>query len=213
MAGDYKAWKNISDDKERYAAYLCSREWSVLRRKVHKRSGGTCERCKILPVAAVHHLTYARKYNEQLEDLAGWCKECHEFTHGKHDFDPADTPDEIRRYLRVCQRLNLKPFPPCVMCGDYKLRPYDTILCAAIDSLRAFEDMLEALELCPVDVGDAAAILNSRLPFDYRYFSIWIGDYTSDEFFQAYAWLIEAIKCKYDTETMVKVEEGTDWDF
>jgi hypothetical protein len=38
----------------------------------------------------VHHLTYARKYEERLEDLAGWCNACHEFTHWKTDVDPAE---------------------------------------------------------------------------------------------------------------------------
>jgi hypothetical protein len=36
----------------------------------------------------VHHLTYARKYDEPIEDLAGWCNACHQFTHGKSDYDP-----------------------------------------------------------------------------------------------------------------------------
>jgi hypothetical protein len=38
----------------------------------------------------VHHLTYARKYRERLEDLAGWCNACHDFTHGKSDEDPIE---------------------------------------------------------------------------------------------------------------------------
>jgi hypothetical protein len=38
----------------------------------------------------VHHLTYARKYAEELEDLSGWCKHCHEFTHGKALWDPRE---------------------------------------------------------------------------------------------------------------------------
>jgi hypothetical protein len=46
----------------------------------------------------VHHLTYARKYKERLEDLAGWCNACHEFTHGKTDVDPKPVPS-ITEYI------------------------------------------------------------------------------------------------------------------
>ena len=82
-------WRNIADDREKYNAYLCSREWSVKKEAVKERCGGICERCGALPVGHVHHLTYSRKYNEELEDLQGRCKPCHEFEHGKSDFDPS----------------------------------------------------------------------------------------------------------------------------
>lgn len=82
-------WRAITDDREKYKAYLCSREWALLRNAVRNRCGGKCERCKVNEMECVHHLTYARKYAERLEDLAGWCNACHEFTHGKSDFDPA----------------------------------------------------------------------------------------------------------------------------
>jgi len=81
-------WRAISDDREKYQAYLCSREWAVKREAVRERCSGTCERCGVLPMNAVHHLTYARKYDEPLEDLQAICQPCHEFTHGKSDFDP-----------------------------------------------------------------------------------------------------------------------------
>ncbi len=83
-------WKKMPDGKEKYAAYLCSREWSVLKEAVKDRSGGMCERCTINRMDHVHHLTYARKYAERLEDLQACCKPCHDFIHGKSDYDPAD---------------------------------------------------------------------------------------------------------------------------
>ena len=82
-------WMSIADDREKYKAYLCSREWALLRNAVRARCGGKCERCKVNEMECVHHLTYARKYNERIEDLAGWCNACHEFTHAKSDKDPA----------------------------------------------------------------------------------------------------------------------------
>ena len=81
-------WRHITDEKEKYRAYLCSREWAMLRNAVRERCGGKCERCKVNEMECVHHLTYARKYSERLDDLAGWCNACHEFTHGKSDVDP-----------------------------------------------------------------------------------------------------------------------------
>ena len=81
-------WQDIEDDKEKYQAYLASREWCEKREAVRERAGNKCERCCLLPMDACHHLTYARKYNERLEDLQAICTPCHEFTHGKSDFDP-----------------------------------------------------------------------------------------------------------------------------
>ena len=83
-----KDWKSCTDDREKYQLYLASREWSVRKESVKKRSGGKCERCKNAPSDAVHHLTYARKYNELPEDLIDICRPCHDFTHGKSDADP-----------------------------------------------------------------------------------------------------------------------------
>lgn len=81
-------WQDCEDDREKYNLYLCSREWAEKREAVRKRAGGICERCRIHPMTAVHHLTYARKYNELLEDLQANCGYCHQFTHGKTDHDP-----------------------------------------------------------------------------------------------------------------------------
>jgi hypothetical protein len=89
-AGD---WRQITDDREKYKAYLCSREWALLRNAVRARCGGKCERCGVNEMECTHHLTYARKYDERLEDLAGWCNACHEFTHGKSAVDPAGKPE------------------------------------------------------------------------------------------------------------------------
>lgn len=84
-------WKEMPDGREKYQAYLCSREWSVIRERVRKRSDGICERCFTNEMDHVHHLTYERKYKEEMEDLQAICKPCHEFTHGKSDSDPVRT--------------------------------------------------------------------------------------------------------------------------
>jgi hypothetical protein len=83
------SWQAIASDKEKYQAYLCSREWGLLRESVRKRSGGKCERCLVNDMDHVHHLTYERKYEERLNDLQALCRACHEFTHGRSHRDPA----------------------------------------------------------------------------------------------------------------------------
>ena len=88
-------WKRMPEGKEKYAAYLCSREWAIKRTSVASRCGGMCERCGLNEMDCVHHLTYARKYNESLTDLAGWCDQCHAYVHGKSDFCPADLFETI----------------------------------------------------------------------------------------------------------------------
>lgn len=82
-------WKLMPEGREKYNAYLASREWSVRKRAVHERAAGRCERCKNGRVNHVHHLTYIRKYQELLTDLLGVCEPCHSFIHGHSDHDPA----------------------------------------------------------------------------------------------------------------------------
>lgn len=97
-------WQDMTDEKEKYAAYLCSREWSVLKQAVHDRANGFCERCFTRQIDAVHHMTYVRKFAEKLTDLQGLCKGCHDFTHGKTDVDPCEVEDREVRLLRVFSR-------------------------------------------------------------------------------------------------------------
>ena len=88
-------WREIKDEREKYHHYLCSREWSVLKNAVHERAKEVCERCGQHPVDSVHHLTYERKYAEKLEDLAGWCKHCHDFIHGHALWDPRENESRV----------------------------------------------------------------------------------------------------------------------
>lgn len=110
MATALADWTTIENDREKYAAYLCSREWGVLKESVRERSGGICERCKILPQDATHHLTYERKYVENLEDLQAICTHCHEFQHGKSNADPL-LDIRVLRYVMACSRSNVKSVP------------------------------------------------------------------------------------------------------
>jgi hypothetical protein len=88
----YDLWKAMPDGPEKYQAYLCSRHWAEKRNAVFKRCGCICERCGVNAADHVHHLTYARKYDEQPGDLQALCRGCHDFTHGKSNCDPKPIP-------------------------------------------------------------------------------------------------------------------------
>lgn len=75
-------WTLISDPREKYQAYLCSEEWGKLRLAVRLRSHGKCERCGLGAVEHTHHLTYVRRFKEELKDLVGLCEPCHSIVHG-----------------------------------------------------------------------------------------------------------------------------------
>lgn len=83
------------NESEKYSAYLCSREWGLLRKSVNERSGGVCERCFWQPAYAVHHKTYKRKYHEHLSDLVHLCEACHDYTHGHGSIDPVQQSNEF----------------------------------------------------------------------------------------------------------------------
>lgn len=103
-------WRTITDEKEKYQAYLCSREWAEKREAVRERAKGKCERCNFFPMEACHHLTYARKFDESLEDLASICNLCHSFTHGKGDLDPCQFKRTLY-YFSICKHRNVRPLP------------------------------------------------------------------------------------------------------
>ncbi len=127
-------WKTMKDGREKYGRYLASREWALLKEQVHKRADGKCERCRINPIDAVHHLTYVRKYQEDLADLQAICKPCHEFTHGKSDYDP---------------RGPVKTAPTCandLMLMDEPLQVQRQVIHALALYPGAFDDITKAIQ-------------------------------------------------------------------
>jgi hypothetical protein len=85
---DLADWRTVTDPDEKRHAYYASREWGLKKEAVRQRAKGMCERCKVNRMRSVHHLSYARLYDEELEDLQALCEPCHQFTHGKSHFDP-----------------------------------------------------------------------------------------------------------------------------
>jgi len=161
-------WREIVNDREKYAAYLCSREWAEKREAVRERAGNRCERCRVLPMDACHHLTYERKYNERLEDLAAVCEMCHGFTHGKSEFDPAAN-SRITQYLLACQNDSDLPIPTPLwaMVGGGCSAPEEILVCA-IRQLQPLMDMALAGsgEACD-PIEEAMILLSSHLPWNY----------------------------------------------
>lgn len=67
--------------KKEYSIYLRSEKWKEIRNKIISRCKNICEVCESAPAEQVHHLTYVRLGNEELNDLLGVCGECHELIH------------------------------------------------------------------------------------------------------------------------------------
>lgn len=180
---DMRDWRTITDEREKYAAYLCSREWAVKKNAVHERAKGTCERCGLLPISAVHHLTYERKYREELTDLAGWCQPCHDFTHGKSNYDPSDI--RIKVVVNYAKRCIAKGKPPCpfeltdYIDAKYSLKPRLLWPVVAIDEMIFRQKMVSDIEtsrsassmLCDL-IADK---IDELLPFDYSMFARTFG--------------------------------------
>lgn len=156
-------WKLIDNDREKYAAYLCSREWSVLKEAVKERSKGTCERCKLFDGDAVHHLTYERKYHENIEDLQHTCSHCHSFIHGKTQQDPCQADPYVVRFLLKCAKRERKPIPFEVLTG---LRGIDAFNDEIHELIRA------SIILCAAGLEKASFAICKLLPFDVPFWFI-----------------------------------------
>ena len=64
-----------------YEDYLKSPAWREKRKEVLARSGGYCEQCCTAKARHVHHKTYDRLGNEDLDDLEALCIPCHASKH------------------------------------------------------------------------------------------------------------------------------------
>jgi len=63
---------------ERYAKHLKSQYWAELKRKVAKRRGKACERCKNADCPLdLHHMHYQTFGKERQKDVQLLCRECH----------------------------------------------------------------------------------------------------------------------------------------
>lgn len=89
-----------------YGEYLKTREWAEKREQALERDRRRCRLCNTYDNLQVHHRTYQRRGNEDLDDLTTLCKSCHEHFHQKVEQDeimgrtysvPETTDSETRR--------------------------------------------------------------------------------------------------------------------
>lgn len=66
-----------------YDEYLKTPEWLAKRDQALERDGHRCRACNSEQNLNVHHRTYARRGNEDLNDLTTLCQPCHEHFHQK----------------------------------------------------------------------------------------------------------------------------------
>lgn len=64
-----------------YICYLSSEKWKAKREQAFSRDNDICQLCKESPAEQVHHITYERLGDENLEDLLSVCIPCHEEFH------------------------------------------------------------------------------------------------------------------------------------
>src|SRR5262249_55666617 len=76
--------------KELWEAYLKSPYWLARKSMVFARAKGRCENCEKAPAVDCHHLHYAHRFKEPLEDLLAVCRTCHNFF-SKRGADPEES--------------------------------------------------------------------------------------------------------------------------
>jgi len=67
--------------KQKYAEYLESKKWKGIKKRVLKRDGNKCVRCKSSKRLQVHHKTYGHLFNERINELITLCSYCHKKEH------------------------------------------------------------------------------------------------------------------------------------
>lgn len=72
---------DMTDWWEWYDEYTKTEEWALLRQQVKLRCDNICEKCGVAKVEVIHHISYERVGNENLEDLLGLCDICHQNEH------------------------------------------------------------------------------------------------------------------------------------
>jgi hypothetical protein len=70
-----------TERKRSYQIYMLSERWEDKRNELFKERGRRCEVCGTGQNIQVHHNTYKRFENEDLEDLNVLCKQHHEEIH------------------------------------------------------------------------------------------------------------------------------------
>ena len=86
-----------------YQDYLISEDWKRLRNLKLKQADNKCQLCNSADNLQIHHRTYKRVYEEDLNDLTVLCSYCHYRFHEKLS---KIVHDEIKEYELFIQNLN-----------------------------------------------------------------------------------------------------------
>lgn len=68
-----------------YHEYLQTPEWDAKRQLILARDKHRCRVCNSTEQLNVHHRTYERRGNEDLDDLTTLCQPCHEYFHNRKE--------------------------------------------------------------------------------------------------------------------------------
>ena len=79
--GKKSTTKGKSDFWSRYNKYLRSQEWADKKQEVFKHYGKKCSMCGSTQEICVHHKTYKRMGDENINDLVPLCYTCHARVH------------------------------------------------------------------------------------------------------------------------------------
>lgn len=85
-----------------YLAYLRSPQWQAKRARILTTRGHRCEVCHHAERLSLHHLSYARLYDELDADLLVVCESCHAAMHNRWNVVRAIGAKQHERYIRQC---------------------------------------------------------------------------------------------------------------
>lgn len=87
--------KELWDKMTEFQDYLESDKWKQKREERYKKDNHQCVLCKSNKRISCHHLTYARLYKEDINDLITFCNKCHQRIHKISP--PHDIPDFVKQ--------------------------------------------------------------------------------------------------------------------
>lgn len=92
-----------------YTDYILSKEWQTKRKQAFKMFGKKCQRCGISRKLHVHHKTYERFKDENVNtDLAILCDKCHVLYHKKVKKTTIQLTDKFILDVKSVKKLKFK---------------------------------------------------------------------------------------------------------
>ena len=83
----------VGHARRAWGLYTASAAWAKLKRARLKIALGQCERCDGVEPLQLHHITYERRFYEDLGDVVAVCRCCHEVLSGLVDEEGDTLPE------------------------------------------------------------------------------------------------------------------------